>query len=148
MTTVKRYVTANAKKLSDIGDDLEGETLPLLEALAQLYLFPNTEYENHWREEVWSKISEVSRTKRSHKLPKSSYILNNTWNLYKTRVRAIMNRAVAHEHKLVPNVTRRKDVDTFYGICEEYMTWLALKLSTEGVIDPEDVYNKLDELKL
>lgn len=145
---MKIYVRSNAKKLSDIGDYLEGVTLPLLGALAQLYLFPNTEYENHWREEVWNKLPDIPRTKGSHKLPKSSYILNNTWNLYKTGVRAIMNRAVAYEHELVPDKTRRRNVDEFYNVCNSYMEWIAAKLSSEGVIDPEDVYDKLDELGL
>lgn len=142
------YVKANAKRLSDIGDDLEGVTLPLLEALAQLYLFPNSEYENHWREEVWNKLAEIPRTKKSHKLPKSSFILNNTWDLYKSRIRAIMNRAIAHEHELMPNEDRKRNTDEFYAICEEYFNWIADKLSLEGVIDPEDVYKKLDDLGL
>lgn len=142
------YVKANAKRLSDIGDDLEGLTLPLLEALAQLYLFPNSEYENHWRTEVWEKLSEVPKIKRSHKLPKKDYILKNTWYEYNDKIKTIMNRAIAHEHMLIPNSDRRKNVSEFYEICEEYMHWISDRLSTYGIIDPEDVYKKLDDLGL
>lgn len=142
------YVKANAKRLSDIGDDLEGLTLPLLEGLAQLYLFPGTEYENHWRTEVWEKLSEVPKIKRSHKLPKKDYILKNTWYEYNDKIKTIMNRAIAHEHDLDPDPARRRNVSEFYGICEDYMNWIADKLSRDGIVDPEDVYKKLDDLGL
>lgn len=143
-----KYVKANAKRLSDIGDHLEEVTLPLLESLAQLYLFPNTEYENHWRVEVWEKLSEVPKIKRSHKLPKKDYILKNTWYEYNDKIKTIMNRAVAHEYSLIPDPVRRKNVSEFYNICKEYMSWIADKLSKDGIVDPEDVYQKLEDLGL
>lgn len=142
------YVRANAKRLSDIGDELEGVTLPLLESLAQLYLFPDTEYKNHWRVEVWEKLSEIPKIKRSHKLPKKEYILKNTWHEYNDKLKTIMNRAVAHEYDLTPDLVRRRNVSKFYNICESYMNWIADKLSKDGIIDPEDVYHKLDDLGL
>ena len=55
---MKLYVKGSAKRLSDIKDDIDEKTPELIEVLAQLYIFPDTEYENHWRKEVWNKFLE------------------------------------------------------------------------------------------
>lgn len=145
---MKRYIVANAKKIADIGDDIESVTPSLIEDLAQLYIFPNTEYTNHWRQGVWSTFSEVSRTKKSHKLPRKDFILKNGWNLYKQNVKALMNKDIIHESHLIPDKNKRNNVEEFYNIVDEYMNWIAEKLSKEGIVDSEDIYNKLEQLGL
>lgn len=133
---------------SDIGDEIQSRTLPLLEALAQLYLFPNCEYVNHWRQEVWNKFPDIPVLKRSNRTPKVDFILSRGWDRYKSKLKAIMHRAEAHEYQLIPLTDRHDNVDEFYQIAESYMIWLAESLNRYEVIDPLDCYDKLKELGL
>lgn len=145
---MKRYIRSSAMKRSDIGDEIQSRTLPLLEALAQLYLFPNCEYTKHWRQEVWNKFPDIPVLKRSNKTPKVSFILERGWDRYKSKLTAIMHRAEAHEYTLVPDTSRKDNVSEFYTIAEDYMLWLAKSLNADEVIDPLDCYAKLEELGL
>ena len=147
-TSVFKYVKANAKRLSDIKDDIDERTPELIEALAQLYLFPGTEYENHWRKEVWSKFPRMPRTKGRNKLPSKKDILQSSWRNYKDDTSVIMQWAVAHEENLKPNESRLSDTKTFKKLVYEYLDWLSDKLSANHVLSPQDVYQKLDDLGL
>lgn len=145
---MKRYIKSAAMKRSDIGDEIQGRTLPLIEALAQLYLFPNSECINHWRKEVWNKFPDIPVLKRSNKTPKPEFILERGWYRYEPKLKAIMHRAEAHEYNQRPEPSRHDNVEEFKQAAESYMFWLAETLSFEEVIDPIDCYNKLEELGL
>ena len=142
------YVKGSAKRLSDIKDDIDEKTPELIEALAQLYIFPDTEYENHWRKEVWNKFPRMSRTKGRNKLPSKKDILESSWGNYKDDTSVIMQWAVAHEESLKPNERRLDDTETFKKLVYKYLDWLSDKLSTNHVLNPQDVYQKLKDLGL
>ena len=145
---MKIYVRGNAKRLSDIKDDIDERTAELIEALAQLYLFPGTEYVRHWRTEVWNKFPRMSKTIGRNKLPSKKDILQSSWGNYKNDTSTIMQWVVAHESNMTPDPQRLEDTDTFNNIVYNYLDWLSDKLSTSHVINPTDVYDKLDELGL
>lgn len=142
------YVKGSAKRLSDIKDDIDEKTPELIEALAQLYIFPGTEYTNHWRKEVWSKFTRMSKTKGKNKLPSKKDILESSWGNYKDDTSVIMQWAVAHKDSLIPDEDRLNDTKTFKKLVYEYLNWLSDKLSTNHVLSPQDVYQKLDDLGL
>ena len=143
------YVKANAKKLSDIKDDVEEKIPALVEAFAQLYLFHGTEYVNHWRVEVWNKIPRVPMVKRRNKLPRKEDLFDAMWRTYGKESCKFMDWAVAHEENLTPDYNRLKyGKEEFAAIVKDYLTWLSEQLSKNTVIDPNDVYRKLVELGL
>ena len=45
---MKRYIKASAMKKSDLAGDIAEKTIPVMNALAQLYYFPNNENKNHY----------------------------------------------------------------------------------------------------
>lgn len=142
------YVRGSAKRLSDIKDDIDERTPELIEALAQLYLFPNTEYVNHWRTEVWNKFPRMSRTKGRKKLPSKKDILQSSWGNYQNDTDVIMEWAIAHESQLTPDYSRLNDKKTFNRLVYEYLNWLSEKLSQRHVLSPTEVYSKLNDLGL
>lgn len=146
---MKRYIVANAMKKSDIGALLEEHTYPCMESLSQLYLFPDyTEYHKHWAREVWANLHRVSKLKKSNKYPKAQYIFDQTWMQNETHVEAAMDEAVNYETNLIPNESRLLDADTLYKIMDEYFTWIAEKLSKNGIVLSQESYQKLKELNL
>ena len=146
---MKRYIKASAMKKSKIGDEIESHTVPLIEALAQLYIFPQyEEYHNHWKREVWNQLSVIPVIKKSHKKPKATFILENSWFEHDDQISLIMSRAVSHERKLEPDPLRRYNSAEFYSICDNYFNWLSKELSKYGMVSERSVRVKLSELGL
>lgn len=145
---MKMYIRSAAMKQSDLGDDLEEVALPLLEALGQLYLFPNCEYTHHWRQEVWATLHRVPKLKRRNKLPSKEFILEHTWHEYETQLDYILVFAREHEYLLEPYTGRIDNLKEFSIICCTYIGWAAEQLSKTGKLMPSQVYNKLIGLDL
>lgn len=143
---MKRYIFAFASSKSKIANEIEDHTRPVANALAQLYLFPNSQYENHWRQEVYASLNEVKRFKGSKKYPNADFIYNNTWKINQEDVPVYLQWAVYHEDDLTP--IQSYSETEFNDIATEYFKWLAHVLSKNGQVLPKQVYQKLDELGL
>ena len=63
MKLLLKPIYSSAVNRKNLADWLEERTFPAMEVLAQLYLFPNTEYENHWRQELFSRFNSVKLLK-------------------------------------------------------------------------------------
>lgn len=135
-----------AQRRKDVSDWIEDRTLPVIDALAQLYLFPNTEYVNHWKREVWGNLSRVKLLSGKKKLPSKKFILDSSWEIHKNRLDDCLEYAIGKEYLLTP----RSDTSSseFYQIVEKYFDWLAGELSARLQVFPKDVYSKLEELGL
>lgn len=142
---MKRYIRAFAVSRSRLADDLDNHTSSVAHALAQLYLFPNSQYENHWRQEVWAGLHEVKKLK-NNKYPSSKFIFENTWMLSSPHKHDFFIWAKYHESELSP--IDNYSENEFNEIATCYFRWLAEKLSVQGFIPPVQVYQKLDELGL
>lgn len=131
---------------ADLAASIESHTFPVMCAIAQLYLFPNTIYQNHWRQEVWSGLNTMDRLKGSNKLPSTEFIYKNSFEVNKNSVQDAIDWAIDHEQSLVPidNI----DVSHLTTVMDEYFQWLSEKLSYNRYLKSKDVYCKLDELNL
>lgn len=147
---MKRYITASAKKKDEIEDMIQDATPQIIEPLAQLYLFSENypEYKDHWRSEVWNRIPRMPLVKRKNKLPSPELIYANSFELFKDDIEAIMQQAIEHENKLTPDYSKLCNVYEFKQLVQSYFMWLSGYLSQHKVVNPNDVYNKLDTLEL
>lgn len=148
---MKRYIRAisifgMSKAKSDLASWIEEHTRPVMYAIAQLYVFPQSIYENHWREEVWSKFNEMHLFRHNNKLPSPEFIYENSWKPNKKFVKRSIEWAINKEKELTP----RKDIDTdeLTYLMQLYFVWLSDMLSTNPDVFPEEVYKELDELGL
>ena len=135
-----------AQRKKDVSDWIEDRTLPVIDALAQLYLFPNADHVNHWKQEVWSNFSRVKLLAGSKKIPSKKFILNSSWEVHKDRLEDCLEYVIGKEYQLTPISDIKPE--RFYAIVEEYFDWLADKLSKKMQVLSKEVYAKLDELGL
>ena len=135
-----------AQRRRDVAAWIEDKTFPVLVALAQLYLFPDIQYVNHWRQEVWSNFNRVKFLMGRNKVPSKEFILKSGWEVNKKYVKRYLDYTLGKEYQLEP--IANMDSDVFYEIAESYFDWLAEKLSEESVVSPKEVYSKLEELGL
>lgn len=116
---------------------------PLMDHLIKLYLFPNTDYTNHWRKEVWNFLN------RTPKMP------NNKFPSYKFIYQAISGELDITEQLMYlvldeysKHTPTRFDAVELESKLDEYFQWLAEKLSTKGVVQSSEVYEELEKLGL
>ena len=145
---MKRYIFANAKYKDEIEDMIQDATPQIIEPLAQLYLFPDTEICRHWRQEVWNRIPTMPLLKGRNKLPSAKLIFKNSYELFQFDIDAIVQQALDHESDLIPDYERLANMYQFKKLVRTYFTWLSEYLSKHKVVNPTDVYNELDNLGL
>lgn len=146
---MKRYIVSQAKKIIDIGSNLDNHTPPCMEALAQLYIFPQyTEYHHHWAQEVWSEFKRISKIKRKNRYPDANYIYENSWLLNDDGVEVARDAAVYHESDLTPDPDRVDNLDELFDIMESYFVFVAETLSRYGKVTMKASQDKLRELNL
>lgn len=135
-----------AKRKRDLSDWIEDKTLSVIDALAQLYAFPNTQYVNHWRKEVWSNFNRVKRLSGRKKIPSKKFILDSSWEINKDYTDICLDSMIQKESELTP----RSEIDysEFYEKVESYFDWLAEILSKKMIVSPNEVYAELENLDL
>ena len=145
MKLLLRPIYGSAMKRKDLADWVDNKTDDVMEVLAQLYLFPNTEYENHWRGELVGAWDKVKRLK-GNKLPSKEFLLQNTWERGKRNSENILYFMMDKEYQLTP----REDysLEEYIQVCEEYFNWICDYLSKEDRVYRGVIYKKLDEMGL
>ena len=71
-------ILAMTKSQKDLEAWIEDQTIPVMETLAQLYLFKGSQYTNHWRQEVWTKFYRIPKTKNKKRWLSKEFILNSS----------------------------------------------------------------------
>lgn len=143
---MKRYVYAMSVNQQDLSQQLLGASVPLIEHLTKLYLFPGLEYTNHWRKEVWNFLHRVPKIKSTNKYPDADFILDKIsgyaddgWGLI---------TSVSEEYS--EHIPKRTDGDELGALISDYLSWIsnALASSNTGSVSSSSVYEKLRELDL
>lgn len=145
---MKRYlrtINASAMKQGDLAMWVEEKATPVMEVLAQLYLFPDTEYENHWRGELYARWNQVKLLK-NNKLPSSEFLYANTLEPNKQFASGVLQHMIDKEYTLVPR--EGYTVDAYLVICDIYFRWICDCFSRYRYISKEEIYQKLDEMGL
>ena len=142
---MKIYISAMSMDRGDLRSWIESHTKQTIIALAQLYVFPSGP-RVHWREEVWSKFSEIHRLKPRNKLPSAKLILDNSYEVYKNQLMNLIQHAIDKETKYIP--ITNIDESEFRLIVHDYFLWLANKLSQNDYLIKAEVLERLDQLGL
>lgn len=145
MKLLLKPIYGSAMKRRDLADWVEDKTVPTMEVLAQLYLFPATEYENHWRQELYAAWNKVKLLK-GNKLPDKDFLLNSTLEVNRHLASRVLQSMIGKEHELTPR--KNYNVNDYMNICDEYFDWLCDNLSKNQIVIHREVYNKLDEMGL
>lgn len=133
-----------ATRRSDIAAAIEENTRELITHLIKLWIFSDVEDCDHWKQEVYNFLHRVPRLKGSKKFPSKKFILNNTIEINRSNISALLRIVITdygdcytQQQKLYPTMELRIDF---------YFEWLADELSRYGQVARNDVYAKLSEL--
>lgn len=140
-----------AEQKKEIERDLKARTVKIIEHLMYLVIDKNNSAKNHWKHEIFSFISDIDIQKGNKRLPKEKFIYDATYGKKQDRVTddkwitiAVKNTCRKENFKLEKDIfTIQSELD---NICIEYFKWLSKELSTVGILDSDDVSNKIEEL--
>lgn len=136
-----------AKRLDKIGDRLSARSNPVLMHLLKVYYHPTVRTVNHWKGEIADFLYDIEPVKGKNRYPKKSFIFNKLW----TEISDTFDR----NHPVNVDKLNRKYEDQFGRIylnkgaryfCEDYMLWLAERLSENGIVTDQEVFNEIDHL--
>ena len=141
---MKRYVYAMATDKKSVVSQISSVSEPVIEHLIKLYLFKDSEYQNHWRKEIWSFLHSVPKLKNTKKNPQVD-LIRRALATYEDSVLEL-RRVVEDEYSSL-FVSRSDNTELERLICA-YLDWASEILSELGSITLSEVYSKLEELTL
>lgn len=144
---MKRYIRAFSQRKKDIAADLDNHSLELVCHLINVYLFPDSVNQKHWRSEIYSFVPSIHKIKNKNRYPEPAFIYKNL----------ISDRADNMDHfsRLVELVRQKEyeeierdylDIGECITFVRTYINWLSIELSSYGIVMPNDVYKELDNL--
>lgn len=137
------YILAMSRSKKDIKYYLHDRADKVFVHICKILLYPKSSYVSHWEHEIYAFISNIQKLKGSNKLPSKSFIQNILLQELDGMIDIYLKQAIADESD-----ADFTDVDESYAnrICEQYVIWLAGKLSTDGFVSSQDVKSELNEL--
>lgn len=135
------YIFSMSQSRKDVAAELEQLTRPLVQHLIKLWLYPSSPSANHWKQEVYNLLHNVSRLRGTNKFPTSSFIMKNTIDVNSSSI-PIWVEIIQDDYDKV-----ECSISELVIAVKEYYAWLAKKLSQQGEVSRTAIYNKLSELK-
>ena len=127
----------------EIRRELAAKGKQVLRHVIRLVLYPDSqENYNHWKQEIVAFISDVDKVKGKNKWPNKEFI-KEAISTQNDMIDAVIRQVKLQENELRP---RNVDSSVVLNAVEEYQDWLAGTLSRDGIIDPYEAFDVLDEI--
>lgn len=137
------HIFAFARSQIDVYSKLADSSENVIDHLIKVFLWPDAQEQNHWKQEIWNFIRSVPKLKSSNKFPPYKKIKHEIWNSYEDVI-------YDHIELWIDEISESPisfDCEDVYHAIEDYMSWLADLLSEKGVVRSYQVYNKIEELR-
>lgn len=142
-----RVLHEMAKKWSEIERYLsDDKTRQVLEHLVKLYYWSNIDSEdvNGWKVSVFSNCSKIYRLNSTNQYPPSKKIRKAIWDAWGDTFDS-MEHSLNIEYSRLPSISIDMDCISY---CADYIDWLSNKLSIDGSVAKQEVYDEIDKLLL
>lgn len=139
---MKIYISAMATDKKSAMLQISNVSNVLLEHLIKIYLYPNTEYVDHWNHEIWNFFHSVPKLKGSNKLPNYKFI-RAAVGQYEDMVDKFVDAVQDEYSALTPTRTDHVELE---DMISTYFDWISEELSINGVVSPSQVRSKLEEI--
>lgn len=139
-----RIIVGQAERLRDVMKKAEEKAPELMEHFIKLMIFPNSKTCNHWKQEIAAFIHSAPRLKNSKKFPKHKDLMQVLYYVWEDSTDTwISELCIDFPDEYVLPVS----YETVHKCMFEYFDWLCDKLSKNGLVAKQSIYDKLDELQ-
>ena len=140
---MKLYVRSFAENKKDLHSYLSNRADVVIEHLIKIFLYPNAQEYNHWKQEVAAVLKKVPKLKNSNKLPSASFIVDSSWMVWEDQFDRFVEVVKEEMKELSENINN----DTLYDAIDEYFEWLSKELSKYGSVVSDNIYHEIDYLQ-
>lgn len=139
-----RYIKSFAVSNKEIFKNLSSNSENLIDHLIKVFLWPDVQEQNHWKQEIWKFVHSVPKSKSTNKFPSANKIFEAIWEPFSD---------VIAEHILlwigeIEETPIKFSYSNVYKAINEYCKWLSIELSTIGEVKSSEVYSKIEELRI
>lgn len=139
----RMIIYAMSRRLRNIGADLDSKGQRVIDHLIKLYLYPDSKYVNHWKQEVYNFIHSVDSIKGKHKTPSDTFIYDNIYGKYNINYTNNSINAILDDYG---DPDFDFDFDDIHQFISNYVKWLSVELNQKEVISRKSIYSELDSL--
>ena len=100
---------------------------------------------NHWENEIYSNIHQISKVKSTNKYPTYKQLMNNCFYTWSDTIKDFYDKKI-HDLEMEYGKIDTLTSQQVFDITSEYFKWLFDKLSSEGIVTKDEVFIKLDNL--
>lgn len=140
---MKLYIRSFAATNKAAQDYLIAKTPIVIDHLIKVFIYPDVQEQNHWKREIANTLNTVPVLKSSKRKPKSNFIFENTYEVWKETVLERTERII---YDMV-EMPIEFDQNNLTSAIEEYFKWLSENLSF-GTLNFNRIYEEIDNLKL
>lgn len=137
---MKLYIRAFTDSQAEIYRDIRSKSSIVIEHLIKVFMYPDSNGRNYWKQKIHAAMSRVPKLKRTKKYPESKNILKYSWNVWKDSIDDMIQ--VIETDYGPSNI----DSTMVYNKIYEYLDWLADKLTSSGYVTSKQIYIKIDSL--
>lgn len=143
-----RCILAMSKADRDIRSDLYSNSKPMMKHIIKLMLYPDTEYCQGWRTEIYKFVNDIEKRKATNRYPDKEFIMKcfrcyyDVLDNYADQIKSDMQFdgcTIVPKHFTTVEIVK---------VVDDYCQWLAAKLSTSGKVTNQEVHSYLAELGL
>lgn len=136
------YIRSMSESQTEVYRRVSDQAVNILEHLIKVIEYPDAQEVNHWKQEIYAFLNDVKKLRGTNKLPKSKLIFKGL-----SVSNDMIDKFIGRVHRTNKGLrSRNLDTSVILKCVEEYQHWLADSLSKEGLVDPDDVYSKIDEI--
>lgn len=139
---MKMYIRVMSSYDKDIRRKIIDSSDKVIEHLVKLILYPDTEYVNGWKQEVYSFLHRIDKTKRNKRYPSYKFILE-ALSTHLDTIHGYKMCVVDEMQECKVNPLPFSDYDVT-NMCKKYMDWLSHQLSDNGYVTQKEVYTWID----
>ena len=140
---MKLYVRSFAETKKDMHRYLADRADVIIEHLIKIFLYPDVQECNHWKQEVAAVLKKVPKLKNSNEFPSAAFIVDNSWMVWEDQ----FDRSVEVTKLEMKEQPENIDNDTLYDAVNEYFHWLSKEISKYGSVVSNNIYNEIDFLQ-
>lgn len=138
-----KRIYGQAMSRRDAAAHFDSKGPQLVKHLIKLYMYPNSDSVNHWKNEVLEFCSESVYLKGHKSFPKSSMIYEELWGKRRHMISRLVQHVKFREADLKPR-SNYSEVDLLTRI-DDYINWVSIELSKNEFLDLDEGCSRLDE---
>lgn len=140
---MKLYIKSFAATNKAAQNYLIDKTPTVIDHLIKVFLYPDVQEQDHWKREIANTLNTVPVLKSSKQKPKSNFIFENTYGVWKETILERTERIISD----MVEVPIEFDQNNLTSAIEEYFKWLSENLSF-GTLNFNLIYEEINNLKL